>query len=114
MNIKLIIEVPISKVKVEHEVSCLPHVSLIEMVKQVYRVEQKFVCCGETDLYAIGNLSTDTTKGRWWTMTINGDFNKTNSNSILHEGDMVELFYEQTGLDVINITKEELLGYKLS
>lgn len=114
MKIKLVIEIPLSDVRVTQDVECPSHISLIEMVKMVYKVEQKFVCCGETDLYAIGKLVTDTKKGRWWTMTINGDFNRTNSDSILHEGDIVELIYEQTGLDVIEITEGEFLDYKLS
>ena len=84
------------------------------MVKRIYKIEQKFVCCGETDLWAIGKLDTNTEKGRWWTMTINGDFLKTNAESILHKEDIIELVYEQTGSEKNLITKEELIGYKLS
>lgn len=64
-----------------------------QAVASIYRVTNGIVCCKPTDILCINDVCSDTKLGKYWTITINGNYQNVSANSILNDGDVLVLTY---------------------
>lgn len=66
-----------------------------QTLEYMYVVKYGKVCLSEKAIWSINEYDTNLDEGRYWTILLNGNFLNVNSETVLNEGDSLELSYHR-------------------
>ena len=67
--------------------------TVLQAISENHNVKTGFVCTSSNDIECVDGLCNNRQDNLWWTIQINGDYEHSNSNSIINPDDKVVLKY---------------------
>jgi len=69
--------------------------SIGQVIEYIYETKRGKICTDSQGILSINGYGTDLKKGKYWTITVNGNFLNVNSNTVIIDEDKIEIEYHQ-------------------